>query len=175
MSVENTVDTRRWYAVKTKPREEDRADQNLAAWGVETFAPRIEKKTYNQFTGKPTLIPRPLFPGYIFARFDADRLLHKVYYTRGVRSVVSFSGGPAEVEDDVIEFIRSRVGADGFIRLGDELKRGDAVTVKEGSLRGLNGIFDRSMSGSSRVMLLLTVISYQASVIVERELVQKTG
>lgn len=173
MSLEKVVEMPRWYAINTKPREEDRADENLTAWGVEAFAPRIRKKRFNQFTGKPTAISRPLFPGYIFARFDAARLLHKVHYTRGVHVVVSFDHQPVAIEDEVIELIKSQVGEDGFIRLGGDLKRGDKVTIKDGSLQGLCGVFDRHMNDSSRVMVLLTLINYQASVVVEKDLVQK--
>jgi transcriptional antiterminator RfaH len=173
--MENEMHVPRWYAIYTKPREEDRVDMNLTAWGVETFLPKIKQKRVNQFTGKPVFHSRSLFPRYIFARFDADRMLHKIYYTRGVQSVVSCNQMPLAVEDDIIALIRAQVDVDGFVRLGDELKPGDKVWVKHGAMRGINGIFDRSMKDNSRVMILLTAINYQASVIVERELVQKAG
>lgn len=32
----------RWNVVYTKSNEEERADVNLAAWGLETFYPRIK-------------------------------------------------------------------------------------------------------------------------------------
>lgn len=173
--MENTSDNSRWYAIYTKSQEEDRVDRNLTAWGVETFAPRIKKKQLNQFTGKPVYISQPLFPRYIFARFDADRMLHKIYYTRGVKSVVSASHTPLAVGNQIIALIQSQVGEDGFVQLDQELKRGDEVRINEGSMRGINGIFDRTMKDKSRVMILLTAINYQASVIVEKEFVQKAG
>lgn len=167
----------RWYVIYTKPKEEDRVHMNLTAWGVETFAPKIKKKRLNQFTGKPVYLSQPLFPRYIFARFDADKMLHKIYYTRGVQSVVSCNQMPLSVEDDIIALIQSQVGADGFVRLGDEFefKRGDAVRINDGSMQGINGIFHRSMKDNSRVMILLTAINYQASIIVERGLVQRAS
>lgn len=174
MSKEKGVEMQRWYAIKTRPREEDRADENLKAWGVEAFAPHIRKQRFNQFTGKPTTFSQPLFPGYIFARFDAASLLHKVQYTRGVQVVVSFNNLPVTIEDEVIELIKSQVGDDGFIRLGGDLKRGDKVTIKDGTLEGLSGIFDSHMNDKRRVMVLLTVINYQASVVVEKDFVRKT-
>lgn len=167
----------RWYVIYTKPKEEDRVHMNLTAWGVETFAPKIKKKRLNQFTGKPVYLSQPLFPRYIFARFDADKMLHKIYYTRGVQSVVSCNQMPLAVEDDIIALIQSQVGADGFVRLDDEFefKRGDAVRINDGSMQGINGIFHRSMKDNSRVMILLTAINYQASIIVERGLVQRAS
>ena len=50
----------RWYVIYTKTNEEDRADRNLAAWGLETFYPRIKKKQLNEFTGKAIYFSRPL-------------------------------------------------------------------------------------------------------------------
>ena len=54
----------------------------------------------------------------------------------------------------------------------NRLARGDEVRIKDGSLKGINGIFDRTMKDKNRVMILLTAINYQASVVVERDLVQ---
>jgi transcriptional antiterminator RfaH len=173
--MENAINMPRWYAIYTKPQEEDRVDRNLAAWGIETFSPRIKKKQLNQFTGKPIYLSRPLFPRYIFARFDAERILHKIYYTRGVKSVISFNHTPLAVENQIIALIQSQVGEDGFVQLEDELRRGDEVWINNGAMSGINGIFDRTMKDKGRVMILLTAINYQASVIVEKELVQKTS
>jgi transcription antitermination factor NusG len=92
-----------------------------------------------------------------------------------VKSVVGFNNVPLEVEDDIIALIQAQVGEDGFVRLGEDFKRGDEVTVRNGAFRGISGIFDRSMKDSGRVMILLNAINYQAAVIVEKEKVQKAG
>lgn len=173
--MEKAVEMPRWYAIRTKPKEENRAYENLTSWGVESFAPRIRRNRHNQFTGQATPISRPLFPGYIFARFDAEKLLHKIHYTRGVQGIVSIDARPIGIEDEVIELIQAQVGDDGFIRLGGGLRRGDKVTISDGSLKGLSGIFDCYLNDSSRVMMFLEFINYQASVIVEGHFVQKAG
>src|SRR5215208_2764465 len=94
MSSLSAEDNYLWYVICTHPRQEDRAESNLIAWSVETFAPQIKKKQYNQFTGVAIQLPKPLFPRYIFARFKLNEMLHKVRYTRGVHSVVGFGAGP---------------------------------------------------------------------------------
>lgn len=164
-----------WYVLYTKPQEEDRAEQNLTAWGVQSFNPKIKKAQINQFSGKAIYLSQPLFPRYIFARFDVEKSLHKIYYTRGVQKVISFNGIPTPVNDDVITLIQSKVADDGFVRLEDELRRGDEVRINNGSMKGINGIFDRTMKDKSRVMILLNTLNYQASVIVARDLVQKAN
>ena len=167
------VDASRWYVVYTRLKEEDRVDQNLTAWEVETFSPKIRRKQVNPYSGKATYFRQSLFPRYLFARFDADKMMHKVLYTRGVQKLIGFNEGPVAVDDDIIELIRSRVGDDGFVRLNDDLRRGDPVTVKNGSMNGITGVFDRAMNDQNRVMILLEAINYQASIIVERDAVQK--
>lgn len=169
------IEPPRWYAIHTKPKEEERANSNLQRWRVETFSPRIREQRINQFTGKPTSLIKPLFPRYIFARFDASKMLHKIYYTRGVHRVVSFGNSPAWVDDESIALIRSRAEEDGFIKFDDDLVLGDQVMIKEGLLKGFNGIFTRTIKDTDRVMILLTNVKYQARIVLEREQVRKTN
>ncbi len=169
------MNAERWYVLYTKAQQEDRAEKNLTAWGIETFYPKIKKKQFNQFTGKAIDFSRPLFPRYLFAKFDAERILHKIYNTRGVGKVISFNCIPTPVDDEVIALIQSKVAADGSVRLNDELRRGDEVRINNGSLKGINGIFDRTLKGKSRIMILLNTINFQASLIVESDLVQKAS
>lgn len=162
-----------WYAIHTHPKEEDRATSNLNAWNVETFNPKIRERRLNPFTGAPIYEKKPLFPRYIFARFDAGILLSKIVFTRGVRQVVGFGNGPVPVEDEIINFIRERMDKDGLIHLEEELKRGDLVTVQDGLLGELSGIFEREIQGTDRVRILLNAINYQASIVLPKEHVRK--
>src|SRR5256885_1737905 len=99
MNKENATDVSRWYVVHTKPRQEERANNNLRAWGVETLNPKLRTRRYNEFTGAPSTITQPLFPRYIFARFNADKQLAKIWFTRGVHEVVCFGRSPALVDE----------------------------------------------------------------------------
>jgi transcriptional antiterminator RfaH len=162
-----------WFAIHTHLNQENRAEANLRAWNVETFFPKIKEQRCNQFSGMRTSLTKPFFPRYIFARFDLNQLLHKVWFTRGVHSVVSFGGIPSPVDDDVIEFFQMRTDNDGFVRLGEDLKPGDKVVLQGGMLHSLVGIFEREMNDSERVMILLQTINYQGHIIVERNSVRK--
>ncbi len=163
----------RWYALQTHPLQEERATENLNAWGVETFAPKYKERRSNPFTGRPVYFTRSLFPRYMFARFDAGRMLRKVWFTRGVSKVVGFGDGPSPVEDEIIELIKSRVDKDGFVQFNEELKRGDKVVILDGPLTNLVGIFERDLEDGDRVLMLLTAISYQGHVTIEKELLRK--
>lgn len=168
MSAEETASVTRWYVIHTNPRQEDRAEHNLRAWNVETFTPRIKERRFNMFNGAANFLAKPLFPRYFFARFDVTGMLSKVRFTRGVHSIVSLGGNPTPVDDSILETIQSRVGADGFVRMGEELKPGDEVLIEAGPLRNFTGIFERHMKESDRIMILLNTVSYQAHIVVPR-------
>ena len=168
-----TGEAPRWYALQTHALQEERAAENLNAWGVETFAPKYKERRSNPYTGRPVYFTRSLFPRYMFARFDAGRMLRKVWFTRGVAKVVGFGNGPSPVEDEIIELIKSRVGEDGFVQFNEELKRGDKVVISAGPLVDLEAVFERDLEDGDRVLLLLTAISYQGHVTIERELLKK--
>lgn len=171
--VERAHDLPQWYVLRTHPRQEDRAEFNLRSWQVETFNPRIREQRYNEFSGKPINLNKPLFPRYIFARFEADKLLHKIWHTRGVQSVLGFGEGPVPVADKWIDIIKSKVGGDGFVSIREELVPGDEVIIKHGPLKTFMGVFEREMKSTDRVVILLNAVNYQARVMVERHLVDK--
>lgn len=162
-----------WYVVYTKPKEEDRAEYNLRSWNVETLNPKIIKRHRDHFAGRVTHHVRSLFPRYIFARFDAEKLLHKVIYTRGVHSVVSSDLRPLWVDEETIGLIKSRVGKDGYITPEDNIPRGCRVIINDGHFKGLSGIFEQSTKDADRVVILLKSINYQAKVTVEKDFVQR--
>lgn len=162
-----------WYAIHTNPKQEERACRNLQAWGVESLSPRLKERRRNQFTGAAVYVSKPLFPRYIFARFNAGSLLHKIGFTRGVHSVVSFNATPIPIDDEIIALIQSRVGTDGFVVIGEALRCGDKVVIKDGPMKDLVGIFERDVRESDRVMILLTNVNYQGRLTIDRDLVKK--
>jgi transcriptional antiterminator RfaH len=175
MSHEKLEDISHWYVLRTNPRQEDRADSNLQAWGVETLNPKFRRSCYDELKGRQNHAIKCLFPRYIFARFKANSMLHKVRFTRGVQSVVSFGGFPAPVDEDVVDIIRHRTGEDGLVRIGDQLRPGDNVVLKDGPFRNLIGTFEREVGDCDRVQILLTTITYQARVVIGRGLIERTG
>ena len=173
MICEKLADSPRWYVLRTHVRQEERANENLRSWGVETLHAKMRTRRYNQFTGAPTHLTQPLFPRYLFAKFNAREQLPKIRFTRGVHNVVSFGENPAPVDDDIIDIIRSRIDENGFVKADDELKPGDKVVISAGPLRNLVGIFERKVKGSDRITILLTAIEYQGRLVVDRGLVQR--
>jgi transcriptional antiterminator RfaH len=173
MQGKSVWDTPNWFAVYTHPQQESRAENNLNYWGVETFNPRIRKCRSNPFTSRPSYVVRNFFSRYIFARFNAGEMFRKVCLTRGIHSVVSFGGTPVPVDEEIISVIKSRTDKDGFVRMCDRLEPGDRVVVSDGAFRDFVGVFDHEIEHADRVMILLTTIKYQGSLVVGRESIRR--
>lgn len=170
----NNCDISCWYVIHTHPKQEDRADMNLKAWGLTTFNPKIRERSYNPYSDKVTYVAKSLFLRYIFARFNITRL-HQVQFTRGVDRVVCFGDAPTPVSSEVIAEIKSRVGADGYISIMEELAPGDEVIIKDGPMKDFRGLFIGKVSAEDRVRILLETVSYQAHLEIERAWVKKAA
>ncbi|MGZ8933226.1 MAG: transcription termination/antitermination protein NusG [Halobacteriota archaeon] len=162
-----------WYVIRTGARQEERAVDNLNAWGVETFLPKFKRHCLNHFTGRATFVATPMFSRYAFARFDAAKFLHRVSYTRGVHSVLNFGGVPAKVDDSTIGLIKSQIGDDGLVKMIVEFEIGEPVKITNGPFRNFVGVFDYRTNNARRVAILLTAVGSQARVVLESTSIEK--
>jgi transcriptional antiterminator RfaH len=172
MNVATVIDIPRWYAIHTHSKQENRVESNLKAWNVEIFLPRRRDCRFNEFTDEPFYFIKPLFSGYLFARFELNNLFHKVRFTRGVHSVVSIGNAPAPVDDRIIEIISAQIDDEGFVKIGTDLELGAKVLIQAGPFKGLTGIFEREASAADRIKILLDCVCFQAHVEVESKYVK---
>ena len=85
----------------------------------------------------------------------------------GVKNIVTFGGGPSIVDESIIQAIRGRA-TDGVIEFSeDRFSPGQVVRIQCGPLCGLEAVFEKKLDGTSRTVLLLKAISFQARVILE--------
>jgi len=154
-----------WYAVNTKTRCEAIACASLIRHGVEVFLPMLRERKMVGGQYLPTT--SPLFPRYLFAKFDVSKQLRAVTYARGVRNLVTFGHGPSVVDEAIIHAIRSQL-TEGVIELSqDRFSPGQVVRIQDGPLCGLEAVFEKKLNGTSRAVLLLKAMSFQARVILE--------
>ena len=124
-----------WYAVSTKPHQEKQAELHIKQWGIECFLPLLKVSKIIRRTRKTVI--EPLFPGYLFARFELDRHYRAVSYATGVRKVVEFGSGPVELDAAMIDAIKERLN-DGYVTPHRSASRwGRLCILKVVRLRGL--------------------------------------
>jgi len=160
-----------WYLVHSKPHQESVAVLNLQRLGVETFCPQWRR--FKLIRRRKRIAIGPLFPGYLFSRFDMATEFRKVTYAQGVDNVVMFGSIPALVDEPIISSIKARI-QNGFAHPQSPFfKVGQVVRIKEGPFLGLEAVFEKDLSGSQQVALLLKTVAYQARIILNREQVSK--
>ena len=111
-----------WFALQTRRNRETIIGEMLRGKGFEEFVPTYRSR--RKWSDRMKVMERPLFPGYVFCRFNPSRRL-PVLTTPGVLSVVGHGRTPAPVEDAEIEAIRSVVASDlrsepwPYLRVGE--------------------------------------------------------
>jgi len=131
---------RSWHLIQCKPREEQRAKNNLENQGYSVFLPEINqsKKTPNGYIEVKTA----LFAGYIFIDLDGERdNWAPIRSTRGVSKIVSFGLQAAVVPTVVIETLKRQSIYRNEIKVYPFTK-GEKVTITSGPFKDLDAIFD---------------------------------
>jgi len=148
-----------WYVIRTKPHQERIAHVHLNQLCEETLLPWLKHEETSSHHGATGV--EPLFPGYLFARFDLQDRYRAVKFARGVLNIVEFGLQPAEVEDATIDAIKGRL-EDGYVRIAEpSFQEGQVVRIAAGPLAGLEAVFLRAMKKQQRVCVLLNMLGLQ--------------
>ena len=153
-----------WYAIRVKANREHVTKLSLAGRGYETFLP-----LYSAIHSEASR-PKPLFPGYVFSRFDSRQRL-PVVTSPGVVSIVGFGGTLAPLDEAEVAAIRSMVMSKAPLYPWPFLKEGQRVRVVKGALAGLEGIVSRSPRGW-RVVASITLLQRSVAVEIERSRIE---
>ena len=162
-----------WYVIQTKPKKEDDAKSYLSMKGLEIFNPLMEAFLIRKGTINKEL--KPLFPGYIFGKFDLEKDYSLVRWGRGVKKVLGFGGYPIPISEKVVEFVKGRTDQQGVVRKTHHFQTNDMIRVKSGPLKDLLGIFERWVSDGDRVKILLNLIGYQPEVELHYSMIEKVA
>ena len=150
-----------WFAVQVRTRREASAAEHLAGKGYEWFLPLY--KSRKPWSDRIKEFETPLFPGYLFCRFNPqDRL--PILKTPGVIQVVGYNRVPVPVDEQEIAAIQTLVASGIPNQPWPFLSVGDKVRIESGPLRGLEGILT-DFKGNHRLVLSVSLL--QRSVAVE--------
>jgi len=163
-----------WYVIQTKPKKEEEARSYLTLKGVEIFNPLMEHFVIRNEKIMKEL--KALFPGYIFGKFDLEQDYSLVRWARGVKKVLSLGGGyPSPISEEAVEIIKRRTDNHGIVRKTYRFKVNDVIRVKSGPLKDLLGIFERWVSDTERVRVLLNLVGYQPEVEMHCSMIEKAA
>ncbi len=162
-----------WYVIQTKPKKEEEAESYLSAKGIEMFHPLME--IFAVRNGGMERELKPLFPGYLFGKFDLERNYPLVRWARGVKKVLGFGGYPTPISEEVLRVVKSRTDSQGVFRLKHHFEPDDVVSIKTGPLKDLLGVFERWLPDGERVRILLRLIGYQPAVEIHCSMIEKVA
>jgi transcriptional antiterminator RfaH len=154
----------RWYVAHTQPQGEAKACWNLGNQGFVVYLPRYLKR--RRHARRTDWVLAPLFPRYIFIGMNLA-----VARWRAIRSTVGIAGlicqcdQPMPVPFGIVETIQARGNEKGVVTLLTEpaFGKGERVHITEGTLRGLNGLFE-SVTDEERVVILLDLLGREVRV-----------
>lgn len=156
-----------WFLVQCKPRQDERAEENLLRQGYHCYRPQRSYERVLQGRRQATI--ESLFPGYLFIALGADANWAPLRSTRGVSRLVAFNGKPLPVAERLIEDLRQRT-ANTATSLP---KAGDRIRINDGCFANLEAVFE-SCKGEERVVLLLTILNQLQRVEVPLASIQKS-
>ncbi len=143
-----------WFCIRAKPKMENMAAASLSSMdSVEVFLPRTIRR--KKVVSSP---PKPLFPGYLFAKFDPVSLTRSVHFARGVAYVVRRNEVPVAISPEVIMELRL-FSKDGILEIPDHPhKVGDKVKIIAGLFKGGEGEVTQLVPARERVRVLFELL-----------------
>jgi transcription antitermination factor NusG len=154
-----------WFVLNTKPKKEYQVERLFEEGGIDFYCPKYIHETKE----------KPFFSGYGFIYFDYPSQYKLVKYTRGVKRIIGNEEGPIPVPEEIIQQIKLRE-VNGFIELekyGGIPEIGDEIEIMEGPMKGLKGIFRKELTAKERVVILLSYVSYQGQLVIEKKKLKK--
>jgi transcriptional antiterminator RfaH len=123
--------SKEWFILQFKSNSHKQAAKNLNQQGFETFLPLHD--TTSRKSSRFINTSKPLFPGYMFIRFDkADTEWHKINNTYGVSRLITFNSILKSIPTTLIDNLIKRYDLSGKLIPMKNLKKGDQVKVLSG-------------------------------------------
>jgi|SRR5579872_666693 len=160
-----------WFALQIRTRWEGATAELLRAKGLETLLPTFTTK--RKWSDRLKVVESPLFPGYVFCRFDVHNRL-PVLITPGVISVVGRGKTPVAVDDAEIHAIQAAVQSGIRVEPWPYVEIGERVRIKDEVLNGMEGILT-SFKGSCRVVISVTLLRRSVALEIDRSRIVPLG
>ncbi len=144
-----------WFALEVTARHEKAVARMLHHKGYETLRPLYTKR--HQYANRAGEFELPLFPGYVFCRFEANARL-PVLTTPGVLRLAGAGRTPVAVDSAEIAALHTAVRAKARMTPWPFWKSGQRGRVVSGPLAGIEGIV-ATVKESVRMVLSVSLLA----------------
>ena len=153
-----------WYALRVKERHEPSIACSLQNRGYVEFVPLYT--CTRKWSDRVRKLELPLFPGYVFCRFDFnDR--RPIVTIPGVMGVVGMGKLPHPVEEHEIATLQAVAKSGLLMQPWPFLKLGEHVTIQDGPLRNAEGVVVKLGDGP-RLVVSVSLLQRSIAVRLER-------
>jgi len=164
-----------WIVAHCHANAEIKAESHLRRQGFEVYLPKF--KATRRHARRIETVVRPLFPRYLFIKFDENSTHWRpIRSTVGVSHLLSAGERPLVAPPWVIEQLRQREDKNGlFSGVGEKpFNKGDAIQITSGPLVEHSGIFE-GLNDSQRVAVLLNIMGRQVKTLVPLEAIRQAS
>lgn len=151
-----------WFALHVRSRHEVIVAAILENKGYDKFLPMYRSRRL--WSDRIVHLELPLFPGYVFCRFDLNDRRVPILTTPGVVRIVGAANHPVPMDDGEIAAIQVIIKSGFLAEPWPYLRLGNLVRIQYGALSGLEGIL---VEKKKRHRLVVSVTLLQRSVAVE--------
>jgi transcription antitermination factor NusG len=154
------ANTRRWYAIRTRSRFEERVAAGLTRGGIESYLPVITREV--RWSDRVKTHTLPLFAGYLFARFERFADAAQILSVVGVFQILGNNEFDS-ISDDVMETLHRIVESPAPVLPLPYVQPGSPVRVRCGYFTDCVGVVVR-LKGSVRLVVSIPMLGQSVSV-----------
>lgn len=156
-----------WFALQVRSQRENHAADHLRAKGYELFLPLYTCR--KRWSDRIKKVELPLFPGYLFCRFDPyDRL--PIVKTPWLLQIVGFNHIPSPVDDEEISAVRTLIASGAATQPWPFIGLGERVRIESGPLRGVVGVLTQ-VKRNHKLVVSITLLQRSVAVEIDSALV----
>jgi transcriptional antiterminator RfaH len=123
--------SKEWFILQFKPNSHHQASKNLNRQGFETFLPLYD--TTSRKLSRFVNTSKPLFPGYMFIKFDrTESEWQKINNTYGVSRLITFNSLLKSIPTKFVDSLMKQYDLSGKLLPIQKLKEGDQVAILKG-------------------------------------------
>lgn len=149
-----------WFAIRTRPRCERMAAEQLQHKGYEPFLPTYVER--RRWSDRFKDVECPMFADYLFCRIDRERTT-RIVTTPGVLGIVGMARQPVPIDDEEIAALQRVVASRRGVTPWPFLHIGERVRVDAGTLAGLEGMLV-DVRGGQRVVVSIRLLQRAVAV-----------
>jgi transcriptional antiterminator RfaH len=165
--------SKEWFLLQFKSNSHHLAAKNLNRQGFETFLPLHDttSRRLSRFINTTT----PLFPGYMFIKFDrAEPGWHKINSTYGVSRLITFNSILKSIPASFVNNLIKRGDVSGKLLPIKKLNKGDQIKILKGPFVNFIATVE-TYETDQRIWILMDLMNRKSKILTQADAVQPSA